>query len=156
MMNKRRIVWVLIVVFSVAVSVAVAGNTSGGSSGGGQGTGGNDTAQNDSVKERTQDRLMVNENNCDNDPIQSRDRTQDRVKENTSEEPEPGYLTKDGEAYQWNHRFTKKSKQYEGQDNPDALNRYLNRIAKMNRFKDQKDVDGFVQWALKNRPWDVN
>ena len=155
-MKKKGIVWVLIIIFSITVSVAIAGNNNGGSSDGKQGTGGSDTAQNDMVRERTQDRIMDNEDNCENEPLQSRDRTHDRVKENTSEEPVPGYLAKDGEVYEWNHIFTKRTKQYEDQDNPDAMNRYLNRIAKANRFKDKKDVDGFVQWALKNRPWDVN
>ena len=86
-MKRRGIVWVLIVIFSVAVSVAVAGNNDGGSSGGGQGTGGNDTVQIDPVREREQDRLMVNENDCENEPFQSRERAQDRVRENTAEEP---------------------------------------------------------------------
>ena len=156
MMKKKQIVWVLIVIFSITVSVAIAGNNNGGSSDGKQGTGGSDTAQNDTARERNQDRQMVNDNNCDNEPAQSRDRTQDRVRENTAEEPTPGYLAEDGEIYEWNHRYTKRTKQYDDQDNPETMNRYLKVIAKRNRFKDQKDVDGFVQWALKNRPWDVN
>jgi hypothetical protein len=118
-MKRRQIVWILVVVFSITVSVAVAGNKNGGSSGGQQGTGGNDSSEINPVRERIQDREMVNENNCDHDPAQSRDRTQVREWENNEDEQEQNNQTQDGKLYKWIYRFRNRIKKYEDQDIPE-------------------------------------
>ncbi|UCB44603.1 MAG: hypothetical protein JSV25_10315 [Spirochaetota bacterium] len=63
------------------------------------------------------------------------------------------YETKDGKLYVWNNSFNYKLQNYEKEDDEKGLNRYLREIANHYRLGNKSEVDGFVEWALKNRPW---
>ena len=69
------------------------------------------------------------------------------------EESSLSYETKDGNLYWWLPSYNPRARSYEESGNEEGLVGYLLEIASSYEFGDESDVDGFVEWALKNRPW---
>jgi len=145
-MKKNMLVWVLVVLFCLASTLVLAGNRAEGNKTGGYST----ASEIDPVQTRDQKRSM--ENLEENEALRERERTQSRFQEEPLEE-NISYLAQDGKRYEWNHRFTKRLNMYENEENQEAINRLLHRIAKRHRFSDDEDAQGFLDWALKYRPW---
>jgi hypothetical protein len=145
-MKKHVLVWILVVLFCLASTLALAGNRAEGNKTGGCGT----AAEMDRTQTRDQERSM--ENMEENDALRERERTESRYQKEPLEE-NISYLAKDGKRYEWNHRYSKRMNMYENEANQEALNRLLHRIAKRHKFSAEEDVQGFLDWALKHRPW---
>jgi hypothetical protein len=145
-MKKHLLVWILSVLFCLASTLVLAQNRAEGNKTGGYST----TAEMDCTQTRDQKRSM--ENLDENEAPKERERTQSRFQEG-SLEVNISYLAQDGKSYEWSHRYSKRLNMYENEENQEAINRLLHRIAKRHRFSDEEDVQGFRDWALKHRPW---
>ena len=145
MKNHLR-VWILSVIFCVVSTLVLAGNGNEGNKTVGCSAG----AEMERTQTRDQKRLM--ENLDDNGAPRVRDRTQSRLQEGSFEE-NIVYLAQDGKTYEWSHRYSRRLKMYENENNQETIHRLLYRIAKRHRFSHEEDVRGFTDWALKHRPW---
>jgi hypothetical protein len=65
------------------------------------------------------------------------------------------YETKDGKLWEWKNSYNYQLKNFEKEDDEQGLHRYLRDVAYRYRLGNASDVDGFVEWALKNRPWNI-
>jgi len=65
------------------------------------------------------------------------------------------YVTSNGDVYEWRNRYNRRLERYESTNDGESMNRYLQRIAHRYRLQD-KEIEDFVSWALKNRPWEKN
>jgi uncharacterized protein YxeA len=63
------------------------------------------------------------------------------------------YKTQDGKLYWWNRSYNSRLRNYDKNGDQDGLNRYLYEIASSYSFENKSDEDGFVKWALKEKPW---
>ncbi len=139
-MKKRLFLPVLLVVFTIICSSALAQNQGDGTGGGKSqrteaglesGSAGSDNAEGDELKTRT--REQVREQVCD----------------------QPCYEAKDGEKHEWRNRYNNRLMKYEKEGDNEALNKYIYRIARRYTFRKSEDKEGFVKWALENRPWNI-
>ncbi|UCB44606.1 MAG: hypothetical protein JSV25_10330 [Spirochaetota bacterium] len=63
------------------------------------------------------------------------------------------YQTKEGNLYLWHHSYNHRLRSYEGNGNEESLNLCLYDIANRYRLGDRSNVEDFVKWALRKRPW---
>jgi len=82
-------------------------------------------------------------------------KTQEREMLKTQDGDCPCYETKDGKLYEWKNSYNYQLKNFEKEDDEQGLHRYLHEIANRYRLGNASEVDGFVEWALKNRPWNI-
>ena len=136
-MKKRLFLPVLFAIFTIICSSALAQEQGDGTGGGnsrrtetglGSGSAGGDNAEGDELKTRARERLR--EHVCD----------------------PPCYEAKDGKMHVWRNRHNNRLVKYEKEGDNEALNKYLYKIAR-NTFRKSEDKEGFVKWALENRPW---
>ena len=143
-MKKRLFLPVLLVVFTIICSSALAQNQGDGTGGGNSrrteaglesGSAGGDNAEGDELKslEKTRTREQIREQICD----------------------QPCYEGKDGEKYEWKKRHNTRLVKYEKEGDVETLNKYLYRIVNRSKFRKSEDKEGFVKWALENRPWNI-
>ena len=157
-MKGRIIIAAFAAVLLASFSIAAAGGRSGGSAGSGSGTtGGNKTRaeQGDLDRDRIQDQTRTHDQ--DQGQLGDRDKTQvqDRLRTRTKDgEGEPVYTTEDGQVYRWQNRYNHRLQKLEGQGDDEGLNALLNRIAERHHFNKAGEAEGFVQWALRSRPWE--
>jgi hypothetical protein len=78
-----------------------------------------------------------------------------REKSSTSEQKQEKlfYKTQEGKLYWWHRSYNSRLRNYEENGDLDGLNRYLYEIASSYSFERKSDEDGFVEWALKEKPW---
>lgn len=146
-MFKKKMLWFIIVLFVLSVTISL--NTKSAQAG---------------DRNRVRDRDQV----CDEVPDPDRDRDRDRGEEfdqNRDQDRDkqrlgkldgdntPYYISQDGEIYEWISRFNWRLTNYEENGDIEAMNRYLHRIALRYRFKNQEDIQGFVNWVHENKPW---
>lgn len=81
--------------------------------------------------------------------------TQDREKLQTHDGDCLYYETKDGKLYEWNNSYNYRLKNFEKNTDEPGLFRYLREIANRYRLDNQSEAEGFIEWALKNRPWNI-
>ena len=62
-------------------------------------------------------------------------------------------MRKEGKLYEWNNSYNYKLQNYEKENDEKGLHRYLREMANCYRLGNKSEVDGFVEWALENRPW---
>ena len=158
-MNGRMIIAVLVSVMLLSFSAAFAGGGQGGTgSGGTQGSAPQGTAQDDALRtrDRTQDQVGDQTQDRDRDRDQVRDQTQDQLRTRARDgegEALLSYRGGDGASYQWQERYDSRLRRLEGREDNEPLTGTLYRISRRHRFTHEEDVDGFVTWALQNRPW---
>ena len=94
------------------------------------------------------------------DMLQTQDQammqTQDREMLKTQDGDCLFYEAKDGKLYEWKNSYNYKLKNFEKEDDEQGLHRYLREIANRYRLGNRSDADGFVEWAMKSRPWNIN
>lgn len=137
-----------IVILILVVPLVFAGNRSGGgtaTAGAGKGD-----VQTDQLRLREEKQLMDQE--YEDDALQTRERTRERLQE-YEKEYVSHYTAQDGKIYEWKRKYTKQAQKYEENKDPQVLHRYLYRVAHRYRFQYEQDIDGFVQWAKKYKPW---
>lgn len=81
--------------------------------------------------------------------VQSQDRLMLQAKDASC------YETKDGKLYEWKNSYNYQVKNFEKEDDEQGLHRYIREIANRYRFENKSDKEEFVEWALKNRPWNT-
>ncbi len=82
-------------------------------------------------------------------------KTQERERLKTQDGDCICFETKDGKLYEWRKSYNYQLKNFEKEDDEQGLHKYLREIANRYRLGNMSDVDGFVEWALKNRPWNI-
>ena len=132
----KRMIIVLTVVLTLAFSAGLifAKNVPSGQGGQVGGTGQGDMLQ-------THDHAMM--------------QTQDREMLKTHDGDCLCYETKDGKLYKWNNSYNYKLKSFEKNNDEPGIFRYLREIANRYRLENQSEAEGFIEWALKNRPWNI-
>jgi hypothetical protein len=146
----------LLLAFSIA-------SASGGGAQGGEGsaqgrasaqTGGGSGDQSGGTGDMVQIRDRVSDQTGDRLKNQTRDKTMD-LQRTRDRELDRELLFKDseGKVHQWRERFNHRLQKYEAKDDPEGLARALHRVANRYRVSSDEDTGGFVDWALKNRPW---
>jgi hypothetical protein len=146
---KRRIMLAacaVALVLAIPLTFAFAGNGMTGSTGG---TGKGDV-QTDQLRLRDQE--QIKEPECADKALRTRERTQDRLKEQAKTES-PAFESSDGKMYKWKNQFTIRAKKFEETQDAEGLHRYLNQVAHRFRFQHEQDAEGFVRWAEENKPW---
>jgi len=81
--------------------------------------------------------------------------TQDREMLKTQDGDCLDQETKDGKLYEWNNSYNNQLKAFEKENDEQGLHRYVREIANRYRFENRSDEEGFIEWALKNRPWNT-
>jgi hypothetical protein len=61
----------------------------------------------------------------------------------------------DGKLYEWKNSYNHRLQNLEKEDDEEGLHRYVREIANRYRFGNKSDEEGFVEWALQNRPWNT-
>ena len=164
-MNGRMIIAVLVSVMLLSFSAAFAGGGQGGTgSGGTQGSALQGTAQDDAL--RTRDRTHDQVGDQTQDQVRDRDQVGDRTQDQLKDQDQLRTRARDGEgeallsyrggdgaSYQWQERYDSRLRRLEGREDNEPLTGTLYRISRRHRFTHEEDVDGFVTWALQNRPW---
>ena len=137
-----------IIIFTVAAALVLSAGllfAKNDPSGSGGKEGGTGSMKGDTVQD--QDRLKLQ----DGDML----KTQEREMLKTQDGDCLSYETKDGKLYEWKNIYNYQLKNFEKEDDEQGLHRYLREIANRYRFGNRSDADGFVEWALKNRPWNI-
>ena len=124
----KRTIIIIAIVAALVLSAGILFAKDPPSTGGGQ-TGG--TGQGDMLKTQEREMLKTQDGDC------------------------ICYETKDGKLYEWNNSYNWRLKNFEKEDDEQGLHRYLREIANRYRFGNKSNEDGFVEWALKNRPWHI-
>ena len=124
----KRTIIIIAIVAALVLSAGILFAKDPPSAGGGQ-TGG--TGQGDMLKTQEREMLKTQDGDC------------------------ICYETKDGKLYEWNNSYNWRLKNFEKEDDEQGLHRYLREIANRYRFGNKSNEDGFVEWALKNRPWNI-
>jgi hypothetical protein len=85
---------------------------------------------------------------CEEEKIERDDSLKSWIEESTH-----AYETEDGNLYWWLQTYNDEAKGYEGSGDDTGLIQYLREIADHYEFGDESDENGFIEWALKTRPW---
>jgi hypothetical protein len=81
--------------------------------------------------------------------------TQDREMLKTQDRDSLCQEAMDGKLYKWKNSYNYRLKALEKENDEQGLHRYIREIANRYRFENKSDKDEFVEWALKNRPWNT-
>jgi hypothetical protein len=65
------------------------------------------------------------------------------------------FEAKDGKLYEWKNSYNFRLQNLEKEDDEQGLHRYVREIANRYRFGNKSDEEGFVEWVLRNRPWNT-
>ena len=155
----------LILLLALSLASAGGGGAQGGGAGGGgsQGgasaqTGGGSGDQSGGAGDmlQTRDRDQLSDQTRDQDKDRTRDRTGDRLRTRDRElDREILFKDSEGKVHQWRERFNHRLQKHEAKDDPQGLTRALHRVANRYRLSTDEDAEGFVAWALNNRPWAI-
>jgi hypothetical protein len=137
----KRTIIIFTVVLTLVLSAGVIFAKSGPSGQGGRAGEATGSKQGDMLQ--THDREM----------LQTQD--QERLMLQTQDRDCLCYKTKDGRLYEWKNSYDYQLRKYEKNDDEQRLYRYLREIVNRYRFENQSDGEGFIEWALKNRPWNI-
>jgi hypothetical protein len=164
-MNGKLIRQVSIFAFALTLLLALSlasasgGGAQGGSGGGSAGEAGGGSAQS-GVSVQTgggfQDGGSGDQSGGTGDMLRTRDRTGERLRTRDRElDRELLFKDSEGRVHQWQERFNNRLQKYEAKEDPEGLARALHRVANRYRLSSDEDAEGFVDWALKYRPWAI-
>ena len=139
-MEKKLFLPVLFVIFTIICSSVLAQSQ-------GDGTG----VRNSQRTEAGLEPGSAGGDNAEGDELKTR--TREQVREQVCDPP--CYEAKDGEKHEWRNRYNNRLMKYEKEGDNEALNKYIYRIAHKYGFRKSEDKEGFVKWALENRPWNI-
>lgn len=135
---KSYLVLIIGVIFLLSVTLAFAGDRSG-------------TSQMKSTKNKIN--VTEQKSSHEIEMIQEQKQEKEQTMEQKQENEQICFETKDGKTFIWQNRYNKRLMRYQEKKNTKKMKRYLYRIAKRMGIKDLEEIEEFVQWAMKVKPW---
>ena len=135
---KSYLVLIIGVIFLLSVTLAFAGDRSG-------------TSQMKSTKKTSN--VTEQKSSHEIEMIQEQKQEKEQTMEQKQENKQICFETKDGKTFIWQNRYNKRLMRYEEKKDTEKMKRYLYRIAKRMGIKDLEEIEEFVQWAMKVKPW---
>ena len=135
---KSYLVLIIGVIFLLSVTLAFAGDRSG-------------TSQMKSTKNKSN--VTEQKSSHEIEMIQEQKQEKEQTMEQKQENEQICFETKDGKTFIWQNRYNKRLMRYEEKKDTEKMKRYLYRIAKRMGIKDLEEIEEFVQWAMKVKPW---
>jgi len=135
---KSYLVLIIGVIFLLSVTLAFAGDRSG-------------TSQMKSTKNKIN--VTEQKSSHEIEMIQEQKQEKEQTMEQKQENEQICFETKDGKTFIWQNRYNKRLMRYEEKKDTEKMKRYLYRIAKRMGIKDLEEIEEFVQWAMKVKPW---
>jgi len=125
-------------IFLLSVTLAFAGDRSG-------------TSQMKSTKKTSN--VAEKKSSHKSEMTQKQKQEKEQTMEQKQENKQICFETKDGKTFIWQNRYNKRLMRYQEKKNTKKMKRYLYRIAKRMGIKDLQEIEEFVQWAMKVKPW---